>query len=158
MALEKTEALENGSRNPYNPLQPWAETFAQLTRGESDWWNSEIHQPCTWIRGNVAKVDKFLHGDALAASSSTVTTTTAVFDASRGTQAYDSPPTPTRGREKKRERGNGYDAIKRGHQCTHNRKDAPLCEDSQDGSCCEFGANSRCKRNPKKAHQCSICL
>ena len=155
LALEKTEALENGTRHPYNPLKPWEEVFAQLTLAETEWWNSEIHQPCTWICGHVVKVDRFLHGDAPVASSSTLPCTTAVFDTSPGTQHHAAPPSPPVRREK-RERGDDNN-IKKGITYTHNRNGTELCDGFNDGTCTEMGAGSRCKRF-KKAHQCNLCL
>ena len=154
LALEKTEALENGTRHPYNPLKPWEEVFAQLTLAETEWWNREVHQPCTWICGNVVRVDRFLHGDAPVASSSTLPCTTSVFDNSPGTQHYDAHPSPPARREK-RERGD--DKPMKDGRHTHNRSNTELCAGYNDGTCNEMGAGSRCKRT-KKAHQCSICL
>ena len=101
------------------------------------------------------KVDKFLHGDAPVASSSTLPSTTSVFDNTPGTQHHVAPPSPPARREK---RDREDDSIKKGVTYTHNRSGTELCDGYNEGTCNEMVQGSRCKRNSKKADQCKICL
>ena len=41
---------------------------------------------------------------------------------------------------------------------THNRQDVELCRGYQTGKCTHTVGSDGCGRDPKLAHQCSICL
>ena len=165
---EETRAAdEEGTRHPYDKNKPWDYPWKQLVLHSNDFWKREFKEPAQAVRMKWKELHEALDGDvpvaaSLPASSSTTGTCvpTTVQNVTVAT-----PPVPeiTHERPLRPKRGAlaildapDTDEWLSGWRRTNNTGTS-LCCGFQHGLC-NTVAKNRCSKDPKKAHQCALCL
>ena len=139
--------------------RPW-EYCLRLAIKDFAFWHTELEEPARMVATRMARPASILGNDALIGNSLGLhSAATAPAGQGNSGQWLTMPTFGGAGSDwqaKKAKKVYNVDQATGMH--TTNRKNKPLCEAWQSGSCAYFGGSSSCPANPSQQHQCSICL